>query len=61
MKVKYQKIKQYIEANIDSDISVTTIAKQFYLSETHVIRIFRDKFGITPKQYILQRKMQAAC
>jgi AraC-like DNA-binding protein len=55
-----QKIKQYIETNIDSDISVTTIAKQFYLSETHVIRIFRDKFGVTPKQYILKAKIDAS-
>ncbi len=55
-----QKIKQYIEANIDSDISVSTIAKQFYLSETHVIRIFRDKFGITPKQYILKSKINSS-
>ena len=55
-----QKIKQYIENNIDSDISVSTIAKQFYLSETHVIRIFREKFGITPKQYILKTKIDAS-
>ena len=55
-----QKIKHYIETNIDSDISVTTIAKQFYLSETHVIRIFREKFGVTPKQYILKTKINAS-
>ncbi len=55
-----QKIKHYIETNIDSDISVTSIAKQFYLSETHVIRIFREKFGITPKQYILKSKINAS-
>ncbi len=55
-----QKIKQYIETNIDSDISVTSIAKQFYLSETHVIRIFREKYGITPKQYILKTKINAS-
>lgn len=55
-----QKIKQYIENNIDSDISVTSIAKQFYLSETHIIRIFREKYGITPKQYILKTKINAS-
>lgn len=54
------KIKTYIEENIDSDISVTTVAKQFYLSETHVIRIFKEKYGITPKQYILKCKIDAS-
>ena len=55
-----QKIKQYIENNIDSEISVSTIAKHFYLSETHVIRIFREKYGVTPKQYILKAKINAS-
>lgn len=54
------KIKSYIESNIESEISVTTIAKQFYLSETHVIRIFKEKYGITPKQYILKCKIDAS-
>ncbi len=55
-----QSIKDYIDSNIKTDISVTSIAKQFYLSETHVIRVFRDKFGITPKQYILKVKIDAS-
>lgn len=54
------KIKTYIEDNLDSDISVSTVAKQFYLSETHVIRIFKEKYGITPKQYILKCKIDAS-
>ncbi len=55
-----QNIRQYIEDNIDTDISVTSIAKQFYLSETHVIRVFREKYGITPKQFILKAKIDAS-
>lgn len=54
------KIKRYIENNLDTDISVTSIAKQFYLSETHVIRIFKEKYGITPKQYILKAKIDSS-
>ncbi len=55
-----QNIRQYINDNISDDISVASIAKQFYLSETHVIRIFRDKYGITPKQFILRSKIEKA-
>lgn len=54
------KIKRYIENNLDTDISVTSIAKQFYLSETHVIRIFKEKYGITPKQYLLKAKIDSS-
>lgn len=55
-----QKIKQYIDNNLHEEISVTSIAKAFYLSETHVIRIFRDKYAETPKQYILRKKIEEA-
>ena len=54
------KIKKYIDDNLYEEISVTSIAKAFYLSETHVIRIFRDKYAETPKQYILRRKIEEA-
>ncbi len=54
------KIKRYIENNLDTDISVTSIAKQFYLSETHVIRIFKEKYGVTPKQFILKSKIDSS-
>ena len=55
-----QKIKKYIDDNLHEDISVTSIARAFYLSETHVIRIFRDKYAETPKQYILRKKIEEA-
>ena len=55
-----QKIKKFIDDNLHEEISVTSIAKAFYLSETHVIRIFRDKYAETPKQYILRRKIEEA-
>lgn len=52
-----QKIKSYIDSNIQEDISVNLIARNFYLSETHVIRIFKDKYGEPPKQYMLKKKI----
>lgn len=55
-----QRIKKYIDENIREEISVSSIARHFYLSETHVIRIFRDKYGETPKQYLLKRKIEAS-
>ena len=53
-------VQKFIDDNLHEEISVTSIAKAFYLSETHVIRIFRDKYAETPKQYILRRKIEEA-
>ncbi len=55
-----QHIKRYIDENLSEEISVASIARRFYLSETHVIRIFRDKYGVTPKQYLLRAKIENA-
>jgi len=55
-----QKIRQYIDENIREGVSVTSIARAFYFSETHVIRVFKDMYAETPKQYILRKKIDAA-
>ena len=51
------KIKLYIDSKIQEDISVNSIARAFYLSETHIIRIFKERYSETPKQYILRKKI----
>ncbi len=32
----------------------------FGVSKMHVIRVFRKKFGITPMQYVIERRIGAA-
>lgn len=55
-----EKIKFYIDSKTRANVTVASLASTFHLSEPYLISIFRDKFGITPKQYILQKKIEAA-
>ncbi len=54
------KIKNYIDANLYTDLSLEQIAKKFEITETHVIRVFKQKYNITPMQYLGEKKMEVA-
>ncbi len=55
-----EKIKDYIDSGLAYNVSLDDIAQHFYLNKSYIISIFSAKYGFTPKQYILDRKMQAA-
>ena len=48
---------KYIEANLKSNINVSDIARESYCSYYHFIRLFQSIVGISPKKYLLQRRL----
>lgn len=55
------KIKRYIDENIKENLTTQKIADEFHYSKNHTIILFRNRFGITPKQYLIERKIELAC
>jgi AraC-like DNA-binding protein len=55
-----QSIKRYIDLNQKLNPTLTEIRKKFSISEAHIIALFREKYGMTPKQYILKNKISTA-
>ncbi|MBE6726929.1 MAG: helix-turn-helix domain-containing protein [Ruminococcaceae bacterium] len=55
-----EKIRAWLDANIYSDISLDDAAAEFGVSKMHVIRVFKKRFGITPMQYVIERRIGAA-
>lgn len=43
-----------------SKISVEALAKQLYISENYLIRVFKDEYGITPYRYITRLRLDKA-
>lgn len=54
------KIKYEIDECTNSNINLDEIAKKIFCTKSHAIRIFKSKFGITPYQYILKKKLSAS-
>ena len=49
--------RRWIDDTILERITLDMIADRLHVSVAHLIRIFREKYGITPKQYMLERKI----
>ncbi len=52
-----EKIRAYIDKNIYNNITLDDIADEFGITKMHVIRLFKQKYNITPIQYILDKKI----
>jgi AraC family transcriptional regulator len=42
------------------DLSLTRLAKEAGMSACHFVRVFKATFGMTPHQYVLERRVEAA-
>ncbi|MDD3726414.1 MAG: AraC family transcriptional regulator [Candidatus Ratteibacteria bacterium] len=54
---RIESIMEYIEKHFSEDISLSDIAKNFFLSESYLSHLFKNETGMSLKQYILQRRI----
>jgi AraC family transcriptional regulator len=55
-----RRAKEFIDANLDGDISVMLLARACGLSAKHFARAFRQSTGLAPHQWLLQRRIDKA-
>lgn len=55
-----EKLRAWFDANIYSDFSLDDVSAAFGVSKMHVIRVFKKRFGITPMQYVIERRIGVA-
>ena len=51
---------EYINEHITEELSVTTIAQHFYISESYLCKRFKQYVGVTLNDYIITRRMSLA-
>lgn len=54
-------VERFVEANLAEKIKLDELAKSCNLSHAHLIRLFRRELGVTPHDYIRDKRMQMAC
>ena len=54
------RVREKIEANLDSDLSLESLAEDSGYSRTHFLRMFRAATGLTPHQYVLDLRLRRA-
>ena len=54
------KAKSVIDAEFSKKMSIHSLAKHATLSEFHFYRSFKNAFGISPHQYVLNKRLNRA-
>ena len=52
--------RDYIQDHLLDELSLEQISEQANLSKYHFLRLFRQQFGITPHQYLMNCRINAA-
>ena len=55
-----QRIEEYIEANLDSDLEIGQLADLVRMSRSHFTRAFHNSVGVTPHRYVIQNRVMRA-
>lgn len=53
-------VLKYISSNIKTDISISDISRNCFLSEGHIFHLFKEHLNTTPMHYIKTKKMLLA-
>jgi AraC family transcriptional regulator len=52
--------KDYIDSCYDRDLSLEELARVCYLNSSYFLRQFKNYYKVTPRQYLIGKRMQAA-
>jgi AraC family transcriptional regulator len=55
-----KRVREKIEANLDTDLSLESLAEESGYSRAHFLRMFRAATGVTPHQYVLELRVHRA-
>ncbi|MBE5743612.1 MAG: AraC family transcriptional regulator [Clostridiales bacterium] len=53
-------VKEYIDNNFQKEILVEDLAKDFSYNRAYLSRIFKKEYGVSIKEYLLDRRLDAA-
>lgn len=53
-------LEEFVEVNLDQDLSLEQLAGAVELSATRLKSLFKPSFGVTPHQYVLQQRVYRA-
>jgi AraC family transcriptional regulator len=57
---RLQRVRDYVEAHLDDDLSLTILADIACLSPYHFSRSFKQATAVGPQRYVIQRRVERA-
>ena len=56
-----RRAKDYLAAHVDEQVELEQLARAAGLSPFHLIRVFRKATGMTPHNWLVDRRVHLAC
>jgi AraC family transcriptional regulator len=53
-------VAQYIQQNLDKDLSLAELAAVVYMSPYHFARLFKDSTGVPPHRFVVRQRIARA-
>ncbi|MEO0572293.1 MAG: AraC family transcriptional regulator [Bacteroidota bacterium] len=50
-------VRNYIDRNYENELSLELLSRARFVSKFHLIRLFKRYYGITPRQYLIDRRI----
>lgn len=54
------RIRSYLDAKYTERLKLSDAADYFHIHPNHMSRIFREKYGVSPKHYLMEKKIERA-
>ena len=51
----------YIQENIDSDLKLSDVARQFHMSPSYLSRYFKQTYGVNFLEYVTKLRLEGVC
>jgi AraC family transcriptional regulator len=55
-----KRVLEYLEAHVDADVSLKTLADLAHLSQSNFVRAFKASIGVTPYRWLLDARVRRA-
>lgn len=56
----WSELSEYIDANLEKDLTLSSLAKKCFYNPSYFSRIFKEKFGMSLVEYISKKKTEKA-
>jgi AraC family transcriptional regulator len=57
---RFRRVAEYIQQNLDKDLSVAELAAVVYMSPYHFARLFKDRTGVPPHRFVVRQRIARA-
>jgi RNA polymerase sigma factor (sigma-70 family) len=57
---RLRRVEEHVQANLAGDLRLAKLSELVHMSRYHFARLFKQSTGVTPRQFVIRRRIEAA-